>query len=131
MDFWQWALANRGEIPAMAEIPDSKSALKRIARASISRGRRLAYQSRERREGRNELLGALLVLPLVRDVSRNFTFLQNLGLDEKLQTAAVSYGVAMFTKGMLSEVAWGSTIGAIGAYAYDSEGLLGGIFGGK
>ncbi len=115
----------------MAEIPESKTALKRMARASISRARRAREYASERREGRNELLGALIVLPIVRDVSRNFTFLQNLGLDEKLQTAAVSYGVSMFTKGMLSEVAWGSTIGAVGAYSYDSEGLLGGIFGGK
>jgi len=115
----------------MPEIPESKTALKRMARAGVSRARRARVFAAERREGRNELLGALIVLPIVRDVSRNFTFLQNLGLDEKLQTAAVSYGVAMFTKGMISEVAWGSTIGAIGAYSYDSEGLLGGIFGGK
>lgn len=115
----------------MPEIPESKSALKRMARAGIARGRRAREASRERREGRNELLGALVVLPIVRDVSRNFTFLQNLGLDEKLQTAAVSYGVSMFTRGMLQEVAWGSTVGAVGAYSYDSEGLLGGIFGGK
>lgn len=87
--------------------------------------------SQERKEGRNELLGALVVLPLIRDVSQNFTFLANLGLDPKLQTAAVSYAASVFTKGMLSEAAWGSTLGAIGAYSYDSEGLLGGIFGGK
>lgn len=114
-----------------AELPESKTALKRMARAGIARARRARYVRDERREGRNELLGALIVLPLVRDVSKNFTFLQNLGLDEKLQTAAVSYGVSMFTKGMLSDVAWGSTVGAIGAYSYANEGLLGGIFGGK
>jgi hypothetical protein len=113
----------------MADLPSSKTALRRIASAGVTRARRAREYAAERREGRNELLGALIVLPLVRDVSKNFTFLQNLGLNEKLQTAAVSYGVAMFTKGMLSEVAWGSTIGAIGAYSYESEGLLGGIFG--
>ncbi len=115
----------------MAELPQSKSALKRMAAAGVSRARRAREFAAERREGRNELLGALIVLPLVRDVSKNFKMLENLGLDEKLQTAAISYGVAVFTRGMLSEVAWGSTIGAIGAYAYDSEGILGGIFGGK
>lgn len=114
-----------------AEIPESKTALKRMARAGVARARRAREYAAERREGRNELLGALIVLPLVRDVSKNFTFLANLGLDEKLQTAAVSYGVSMFTKGMLSEVAWGSAVGAIGAYSYANEGLLGGIFGGK
>lgn len=113
----------------MAELPTSKTALRRMAAAGVSRAKRAREYAAERREGRNELLGALIVLPLVRDVSKNFTFLQNLGLNEKLQTAAVSYGVAMFTKGMLSEVAWGSTIGAVGAYSYESEGLLGGIFG--
>jgi len=115
----------------MADLPNNKTALKRMASAGLSRARRAREYSRERKEGRNELLGALIVLPLVRDVSRNFTFLSNLGLDEKLQTAAVSYGVSMFTKGFISEVAWGSTVGAIGAYSYASEGLLGGIFGGK
>jgi hypothetical protein len=113
----------------MAELPSSKTALRRMASAGVARAKRAREYAAERREGRNELLGALIVLPLVRDVSKNFTFLQNLGLNEKLQTAAVSYGVAMFTKGMLSEVAWGSTIGAVGAYSYESEGLLGGIFG--
>lgn len=116
---------------AMSDLPSSKTALKRMAAAGVTRARRARAYAAERKEGRNELLGALIVLPIVRDLSRNFTFLQNLGLDEKLQTAAVSYGVAMFTKGMIAEVAWGSTVGAIGAYAYDSEGLLGGIFGGK
>ena len=115
----------------MPDLPNNKTALKRMAAAGVSRARRARAYASERKEGRNELLGALIVLPLVRDVSKNFTFLSNLGLDEKLQTAAVSYGVAMFTKGMLAEVAWGSTIGAVGAYSYASEGLLGGIFGGK
>jgi hypothetical protein len=131
MGFWQWALAKWRQMAAMADLPNNKTALKRMAAAGVSRARRAREYAAERKEGRNELLGALIVLPIVRDVSRNFTFLQNLGLDEKLQTAAVSHGVAMFTRGMLSEVAWGSTIGAIGAYSYDSEGLLGGIFGGK
>jgi hypothetical protein len=115
----------------MSELPRSTSALRRMARSGQSAAKRARGYAQERKEGRNEVVGALLVLPLVRDVSKNFTFLQNLGVDEKLQTAAVSYGVSMFTKGMLSEVAWGATIGALGAYAYDSEGLLGGIFGGK
>lgn len=115
----------------MADLPRSTTALRRMAAAGVSRARRAREYASERKEGRNELLGALIVLPIVRDLSRNFTFLQNLGLDEKLQTAALSYGVSMFTRGMISEVAWGSTIGAIGAFTYDSEGLLGGIFGGK
>ena len=115
----------------MSELPRSQSALKSLARRGQSAAARARVYASERKEGRNELLGALIVLPIVRDVSKNFTFLQNLGLDEKLQVASVSYGVAMFTRGMLSEVAWGSTIGAIGAYSYDSAGLLGGIFGGK
>ncbi len=115
----------------MPELPESKSALKRIARRGISAAKRARAVREERRERRGELVGALIVLPLVRDVSKNFTFLQNLGMDEKLQTAAVSFGVSAFTRGWLNDTFWGSTIGAIGAYSYDSEGLLGGIFGGK
>lgn len=115
----------------MADIPESKTALQRLARTSMSRAKRAREYAAERKEGRNELLGALLLLPLVRDLSQNFTFLQNLGLDPKLQSAAVSYAASAFTKGMLSDVAWGSTVGAVGAYSYNSEGLLGGIFGGK
>ena len=115
----------------MADLPDSKRGLRALAERGRSAAKRAATISRERREGRNELLGAAVVLPLVRDFSPMIPLINQLGMPAPLQAAAVSYTISMFTKGMLSEAMWGSTLGALGAWSYSQQALLGGLLGGQ
>ena len=114
----------------MAELPESKSGLKKLAKRGVSAAARARRFAAERKEGRNELLGAFVILPLVRDMAPMLPFVGQLGLDPKLRDAVISYALSEFTTGDISDMAWGSTVGAVGAYSYAQKGVLGGLFGG-
>ena len=114
-----WALPL---LPALAEA---------LARRGQSLGRSVARAAAERREERNELIGAFVLLPVMKNLAQNFPILNALGMDPRLNVAAASFAVSAFTKGAVSDAAWGSTLGAIGAYTYNTEGLLGNLFGGS
>lgn len=115
----------------MSDLPDSKSGLRKLAKRGVSAANRARTLVADRKEGRNELLGAFVVLPMVRDFAPMLPVVNSLGIDARLRDAGVSYAVAMFTKGDISEAFWGSTIGAIGAYSYAQKALLGGLLGGN
>ena len=114
----------------MAELPTSKSGLKALAKRGQSAARRAASMASERRESRNELVGALVLLPITRDVLPNVPLLGQLGLNKNLELAVANYALSSFTRGMISDAAWGATLGAVGAYSLSGPGLLGGLFGG-
>lgn len=78
-----------------------------------------------------QLAGAAVGTPLVRDLSANLPMISTLGIDPKLRTAVVAYGLAEFTKGQLSDAAFGAALGALGAWSYAGDGLLGDLFGGS
>jgi len=114
----------------MSELPDSRKGLRALAVRGVSAAKRARTLVADRKEGRNELLGAFIVLPMVRDFAPMLPMINTLGIDARLRDAGVSYAVSMFTKGDISEAFWGSTIGAIGAYSYAQKALLGGLLGG-
>jgi len=116
---------------AMAELPESRKGLKALAKRGVSAASRARALVAERKEGRNELIGAFAVLPMVRDFAPMLPMVNSLGIDARLRDAGVSYVIAMFTKGDISEAFWGSTIGAVGAYSYSQKALLGGLLGGN
>ena len=114
----------------MSDLPDSKKGLRALAKRGASAAVRARSIISERKEGRNELLGAFVLLPVVRDFAPMLPMVNTLGIDARLRDAGISYVAMMFTKGDLSEAFWGSTIGAIGAYSYAQKALLGGFLGG-
>jgi hypothetical protein len=120
-------LENIARIPQMAEMPESKSALRRLAASGMSAAKRAARITAERKERRAEVLGALFLIPLARDMLPQVPVLGSLGLDKRLELAVGMYAVASFTTGWLQDAAWGATLGAVGAYAYAQDDILGGL----
>jgi len=111
----------------METLPTSNKGLRALALRGVSSAKRARTLVAERKQGRNELLGAFVVLPLVRDFAPMLPVVNSLGIDARLRDAGVSYAVSMFTKGDISEAFWGSTVGALGAYSYAQKALLGGL----
>jgi len=89
-----------------------------------------ARERSERREARNEYIGAFIVLPLARQLLSQFQ-LFDLGLDEKLRTALVAGIGSSMTTGFISDSLHGASVGAVGAYSWDAKGLLANLFGKK
>lgn len=116
---------------AAIALPESKSALRTLARRGINAANRRAAERRERKERRWEYGGAIVVLPLLRDLVPMLPVLGGLQLDPRLKTALTAGVLSAFTNGMISDAAHGATLGAIGAYTYNTKGLLGGLLGGN
>jgi hypothetical protein len=97
----------------------------------MSAAKRAARVTAERKERRSEVLGALFLVPLARDMLPQVPLLGSLGLDKRLELAVGMYALTSFTSGWMQDAAWGATLGAVGAYAYSQDDILGGIVGGK
>lgn len=84
----------------------------------------------ERTEKMWEAGGALVLVPVMKQLTVNLPFVGTfLGeLDEKMQVAAVSYGLSLFVSGKAHDALWGATLGAMGAAAWEGEGLIAGLF---
>lgn len=76
-------------------------------------------------------VGAGVLMPFVRDLGSNIPLISGFIENEKLRVAIVSYVGEEFTKGDMSDAFHGSAVGAVGAYTWDSGGLLQGLFGGN
>ncbi len=105
------------------------SALSKMRERAAATRRRERGVRDERREKNMEAVGALVVLPLFKQLTVNIPLFEKVKIDEKLQVAGVSLLISMYTKGRLHELAWGSALGAAGAFSWESEGLLKGLFG--
>jgi hypothetical protein len=95
----------------------------------MSAAKRAARVTAERKERRSEVLGALFLVPLARDMLPQVPLLGSLGLDKRLELAVGMYALTSFTSGAIQDAAWGATLGAVGAYAYSQDDILGGLFG--
>lgn len=114
----------------MADLPASKTALRRLAARASSMARSRASAARERKETRYEYGGAFLLLPVARNLLAEFEIL-DLGLDEKLRVALITGFGATMTSGAMSDALRGASLGAVGAYTWDAKGMLAGLFGKK
>ena len=105
------------------------SALTRLKEKNRNARRNRRMETEEKTEKMWEGIGALFLVPVMKQLTIQLPFFKTIQLDEKLQVAAASYGVSMFTSGKVHDAMWGSALGAAGAFSWESEGLLAGLFG--
>lgn len=113
----------------MPELPKSQSGLRKLAQRGLSATKRMREAAQERREVMWEYGGAFFLLPIMRDLTPKLPMLGALDLDDKLQVALVCYIAEEFTDGNTSDAFHGASVGAVGAYSWEQEKILGGLFG--